>query len=176
MEPVRGGFLANPPLTIKNEMASINPEISPAAWALRWCADLDNAPVILSGMSAMEQVQENLKIFQMQKKLSAPEMEILYRAVAYLKNTKAVSCTTCGYCMDCPHGVDIPEIFALYNNYHLFSNEYRARVEYSDLLNFDKGANRCMKCGVCELQCPQKINIANKLDELNTFFTELMKQ
>jgi predicted aldo/keto reductase-like oxidoreductase len=175
MEPVRGGFLANPPLTIKNEMASINPAISPAAWALRWCADLENAPVILSGMNTMEQVRENLEIFQAPKKLSIVEKEMLCRATTHLKNIKAIPCTTCGYCMDCPHGVNIPEIFTLFNNYHLFNNEYRARVEYSDLASFGKGANCCTKCGACELQCPQKINIADKLDELNIFFIELLK-
>ena len=173
MEPVRGGFLANPPDEVKDLMAAEDPSVSPAGWALRWCMDLDNAPVILSGMSEQGQVDENLKIFEKERKLSDSEKAMFEKAVNCFKKVNAVGCTYCGYCMDCPHGVDIPGIFRIYNIHQIFKNNFRASSDYNDFMVRGRGFDKCTKCDVCAKQCPQNIAISEKLEELHEFLLKV---
>lgn len=169
MEPVRGGFLANPPAKVKELMASMDNKISPAAWAMRWCMDLENTPVILSGMGHIDQVIDNLETFKEARKLSSAEKEMFADAVDILKSVKSVPCTACNYCMDCPYGVDIPGIFSIYNIQQLFGNNFRANAEYKDFLELGKGVDKCVDCGKCAPLCPQDIDIPGKLKELHEF-------
>ncbi|MCL2421149.1 MAG: aldo/keto reductase, partial [Defluviitaleaceae bacterium] len=165
MEPVRGSFLAQPPQAALSEMEHFEGDkYTPAAWALRWCRDKSNAAVTISGMSNMAQVEENIRTFaQSPEKLTADEAAMLDRARDIMLSIKTIPCTYCRYCMDCPTGVDIPRIFEVYNQYKLFPNEFRAGIGYGPLVRDGKGFDRCVKCGVCSPQCPQKIDIPASL-------------
>jgi len=169
MEPVRGGYLAKPPETVSKLMDDYTGEkYSPAAWALRWCRDKDNVATTLSGMSSMAQVEENIKIFsESPKKLNAPEHTLLTRARDIMLNIKTIPCTYCGYCMECPYGVDIPRVFETYNQFKLFPNEFRAGVGYGKLVRDGKGFETCINCGICSPQCPQKIDIPTALAQVH---------
>jgi len=173
MEPVRGGFLAEPPPKVRELMESVDNKLSPAAWALRWCMDLKNTPVILSGMGQMEYVTENLETFKEEAKLSSVEKEMFANAVEVLKSVKSVPCTACNYCMDCPYGVDIPGVFSIYNIQQLFGNNFRASADYKDFLELGKAVDKCISCGICTPLCPQGIDIPEKLKELHEFLLKV---
>ena len=165
MEPVRGSFLANPPQAVLDEMQNFDGDkYSPAAWALRWCRDKANVAVTISGMSNMEQVEENIQTFaHSPQKLAEAEAAMLVRARDIMLAIKTIPCTYCGYCMDCPTGVSIPGLFEVYNQYKLFPNEFRAGIGYGKLVRDGKGVNQCVRCGVCLPLCPQKIDIPANL-------------
>ena len=169
MEPVRGQYLANPPQAVIDEMESFKGDkYSPAAWALRWCRDKSNTAVTISGMSNMEQLKENIQTFaQSPEKLTADEAALLDRARDIMLAIKTIPCTYCGYCMDCPAGVDIPHLFEVYNQYKLFPNEFRAGINYGKLVRDGKGFEHCTECGVCSPLCPQKIDIPKNLAVLS---------
>ncbi|MCL2188597.1 MAG: aldo/keto reductase [Defluviitaleaceae bacterium] len=170
MAPIRGKFLATPPKAAAAEMTKPDGgKTTPAAWALRWCMDKPNIAVTLSGMSTMQQVEENIATFALSPpKLSAEESAMLERARDIMLAIKTVSCTYCGYCMDCPTGVDIPRLFEVYNQYKLFPNEFRAGVGYGKLVRDGKGfEGRCTACNICSPQCPQNIDISNELAKLH---------
>ena len=165
MEPIRGSYLANPPQEALDELQNFEGEkYSPAAWALRWCRDKPNTTVTISGMSNMEQVEENIRTFaQSPEKLTEAESTMLARARDIMLSIKTIPCTYCGYCMDCPTGVDIPRVFEVYNQYKLFPNEFRAGIGYGKLVRDGKGFDRCTGCGVCSPLCPQNIDIPANL-------------
>jgi len=164
MEPVRGRFLAEPPL---EALDVLKEDYTPAGWALRWCRDKSNTAVTISGMSTMEQVEENIQTFaQSPDKLTADEAAMLERARDIMLGIKMIPCTYCGYCMDCPAGVDIPGIFEVYNQYKLFPNEFRAGIGYGQLVRNGKGDEHCTNCGICSPLCPQNIDIPARLAEV----------
>ena len=169
MEPVRGGFLANPPESALEVMQSFEGEkYSPAGWAIRWCRDKSNVVVTLSGMSNMAQVEENIQIFaEAPPKLTEAEKAMLSKARDIMLKIKTIPCTYCGYCMDCPKGVNIPRVFEVYNQYKLFPNEFRAGVNYGKLRRDGKGFPNCTNCGLCSPQCPQDIDIPASLEMLD---------
>lgn len=176
MEPVRGGFLATPPQPVLEELAKSDMDISPAAWALRWCMDKSNMKVILSGMSSMEQVEDNINTFSnMPEKLSPQEAAMLDTCRDIILNLKTVPCTACGYCMECPFGVNIPGVFRQYNFYKMFANEVRARADYSHFIKENHDASQCTKCGACSPMCPQNIKIPETLEEVHSTLSALFK-
>jgi len=161
MEPVRGKYLATPPEAAYEEMLNFEGEkYSPAGWALRWCRDKPNVTVTISGMSTMEQVEENIQTFsQSPERLTDAELAMITRARDIMLAIKTVPCTYCGYCMDCPAGVDIPKVFEVYNQFKLFPNEFRAGLGYGKLVREGNGFDRCIGCGICTPLCPQDIDI-----------------
>ena len=165
MEPVRGKYLAEPPLEVLEKMQNFEGDkYTPAGWALRWCRDKSNTAVTISGMSNMEQVKENILTFaQSPEKLTVDEAAMLAGARDIMLAVKTIPCTYCGYCMDCPAGVDIPHLFEVYNQYKLFPNEFRAGIGYGKLVRDGMGVENCNKCGVCSPLCPQKIDIPKNL-------------
>jgi len=164
MEPVRGRFLAEPP---QAALDVLQKDYSPAGWALRWCRDKSNNVVTISGMSTMEQVEENIQTFsQSPEKLTDAEIAMLSRARDIMLDIKMIPCTYCGYCVDCPAGVDIPGIFGTYNQFKLFPNEFRAGVDYGKIVRDGKGDDKCNNCGKCSPLCPQGIDIPAKLAEV----------
>ena len=120
MEPVKGGSLAAFADDITKEFRSLDPEASTASFALRWVGSLPNVKVILSGMSTIEQVEDNLKTFSDFKPLSEEEKQTIDRIVALINSRVQNGCTGCGYCMPCPAGVDIPGNFRVWNTYHMY--------------------------------------------------------
>ena len=122
MEPVKGGSLANFAEDITSRFRAMDAEASVASFALRYVGSFDNVKVILSGMSTMKQVEDNLKTFSSFKPLSERESEEIADIVKTLKSRVQNGCTGCRYCMPCPAGVDIPGCFAVWNNYHVYQN------------------------------------------------------
>ena len=169
MEPVRGRYLAEPPQDALEKMQKFEGDkYSPAGWALRWCRDKSNTTTTISGMSTMEQVEENIRTFaESPVNLTQAEANMLTSARDVMLAIKTIPCTYCGYCMDCPAGVNIPRLFEVYNQFKLFPNEFRAGIGYGKLVRDGKGFDRCTKCGVCSPQCPQKIDIPASLAALH---------
>lgn len=168
MEPVKGGTLANLPKEAQDLLLAYNPEATPASYALRFAAGLDNVMMVLSGMNTLEQVRENTRLMDNLKPLSEQEMNLLSEVVEIINRSMAVPCTSCGYCMEvCPKNIAIPGLFGLYNNYKIngnFSNMYYNRIV------FEKGkASDCIGCHQCEKNCPQHIAIPSELKHIAEF-------
>lgn len=168
MEPLRGGALANSvPDDIIKTWDQYGEKRSPAEWAFRWLADMPEVSVILSGVSNMQQLEDNLRIFTGARtnSLSAEEKKIISQVQNMYRDKIKVGCTSCNYCMPCPSGVAIPSIFRLYNTMYLFDKARENREHYKQLIAKEQDASRCIECGQCEAACPQGIEIINKLKE-----------
>ena len=182
MEPIRGGMLANPNPDARDLMKKAEPKASPSSWALRYVASLPNVMVILSGMSAMEHVQDNIRTLSNFKPLTDAERGILAQALVYIKGAPLIRCTGCHYCMPCPFGVDIPGNFAVYNdlvNEKLipyldqkgtpdYERRKRAFFNYYSKMEDKTLYDRCVKCGRCMRLCPQHIRIPQELQKIRT--------
>lgn len=173
MEPLRGGRLVTHlPDEVKKEFEGFDPKRSPAEWALRWVWNHPQVNVVLSGMSDKAQLEENIRIAcdARANALSQSEMAVFSRVKAVLLAKTKVPCTGCGYCMPCPHGVDIPECFSYYNEKYLM-NDRMAKFRYLRNLGGmsvkPSNASRCVACGKCESHCPQSIEIIKELKKVS---------
>lgn len=168
MEPVKGGTLANLPKEAADLLREFNPDASPASYALRFAASLDNVFMILSGMNTMEQVLDNTSVFDNLTPLNEDEKEILEKVIKIIEKSVEIPCTSSGYCMEvCPKNIPIPQLFGLYNNYKInnnFSNMYHNRIIY----NRGKSSD-CLNCHRCEKNCPQHIAIPDNLKKIAAF-------
>jgi predicted aldo/keto reductase-like oxidoreductase len=175
MEPLRGGGLTDKlPDGVSKAFAEHPVSRSPAEWSFRWLLDKPEIPLILSGVSTMEQLEENIRIFSEIKPgcMNQDDLDLIDRVVVEFDKVKKVDCTHCGYCLPCPSGVDIPEVFQFYNDSG--SETYRTHVKmiYQMLANEDnRRADRCTECGECEPLCPQSIPIIEKLKEAHAVLT-----
>lgn len=165
MEPVKGGTLANLPKEADRLLKDYDPYASCASYALRFAAGLPGVFMVLSGMSNLEQVRDNISIMDNPALLNNSEKELLSRIVDIINSRIAIPCTSCGYCMEvCPKNINIPGLFGLYNNYCIndnFSNMYHGR------LTMGRGrASDCIKCHRCEKNCPQHIKIPDNLEQV----------
>lgn len=169
MEPIKGGILANPIDDVKKILKDANPEVSYSSWALRFVNELDGLISILSGMSSIEQMEDNLKTMVNCKPLSEDEKKTIELAQKAINEFKAISCTACHYCTKgCPMNIPIPDIFTVYNR-KKDSPEFRTKREYVNV-TINKGkASDCIKCGQCESSCPQHLKIIELLDECKIF-------
>lgn len=176
MEPLRGGQLAtNIPQEVQEAFNGSDVKRSPAEWALRWVWNHPEVSVVLSGMNAMDQLLENLKIAEeaQPNSLRDAELNITNQAKSIFEKKLKIKCTGCGYCLPCPSGVDIPENFAKYNDYHLFgSPETKGAYQfhYDAFIMEDKRASSCIECGECEEHCPQNIPIIQKLKKVKELY------
>ena len=166
MEPVKGGSLAAFADDITGKFRALDPNASTASFALRWVGSLPNVKVILSGMSTMEQVEDNLKTFESFKPLSPEESKTIEDIVALIKGRVQNGCTGCRYCMPCPAGVDIPGNFRVWNTYHMYQNYNMVKGNWERGLGDEKQAKNCVKCGKCEKACPQKLHIREDLEKV----------
>lgn len=171
MEPMHGGMLARLPETAAGRIRRADVLRSPAEWAFRWCLSLPNAPLILSGMGEMAQVEENLRVFSEHKPLSGRELAMLADVREDILAVKAVPCTGCAYCMDCPSGVDIPAVMQIYNKFKLFDNPYALSREYGELKT--RSGKSCTKCGECLPKCPQSIEIPDWMGQIDEIVKSL---
>lgn len=165
MEPLRGGTLVNGlPPEAKKAFIEADPERSLVDWALHWLWKNPHVTVVLSGMSQLDHVKENLKLAsRLPRKEWTPADERVVRLVSsIIKGKKRVDCTACDYCMPCPEGVNIPRNFALYNDFHML-NDPAAKLRYQRLLSDISKASNCIQCGQCEPLCPQGIPIMAEL-------------
>ena len=165
MEPVKGGILADPIDTVKEIFDKENNGLSYASWALRYVASKDNLLAVLSGMSSLEQMEDNLSFMKDFKPLDEHEMDVIRQAQAAIEADKSIPCTACHYCTKgCPMGIPIPEIFNVQNR-KKGSPEFRTKREYAIVTN-DKGkASDCIQCGQCEAACPQHLPIIELLQD-----------
>ena len=163
MEPLMGGRLADPPKDIRETMESFPLRRSPAEWALQWLWDQPEVSVVLSGMSTMAQVEENLFAADRSRNedLSPAEMALIAEVREKYSTRIVIPCSKCNYCMPCPNGLNIPANFEFYNYAHLYENVGDARFRYEIFLKESERAGACIDCGVCEEICPQKIAISD---------------
>jgi predicted aldo/keto reductase-like oxidoreductase len=165
MEPIRGGQLAKePPPVVKALWASAPRHRTPAEWALQWVWNLPEVSLALSGMSTLEQVQQNVEYAERSGpgSLSDEELALIDRVRDAYRERMAVDCTGCRYCQPCPNGVDIPRILELYNDAFIYDDVERQRLQYA-WLDKDKRAEACTQCGECETRCPQMLAVAEWL-------------
>jgi len=165
MEPVKGGKLANPPQPVKDILLRANPNASFASWAIRFAAGLPNVMMVLSGMSNLEQMEDNLSVIRQLQPLTDEEQGVLKEANETLQQFGGIACTACHYCTPgCPMGIHIPEIFAVLNVYKMYGDLNEARNEYNWRPGGEK-ASSCIQCGQCENACPQHLPIISLLEE-----------
>lgn len=165
MEPVKGGSLAAFSTDITAKFRELDPDASTASFALRWVGSLPNVKVVLSGMSTMEQVEDNLKTFGDFKPLSEAEEAVIKEVAGILKGRVRNGCTGCRYCMPCPAGVDIPGSFGIWNNYHVYQNYNIVQWNWEEGIGSEHQPKNCIKCGKCEAACPQKLSIRQDLEK-----------
>ena len=166
MEPLRGGALSNIPVDVEKVFSRVDKDRSATNWALSWLFDKKEISTVLSGMSSMEQLKENIEIANAANVgcFSEEMRETVTKAyLAYEKRIK-VNCTDCKYCMPCPKGVDIPFNFTILNNDYKL--ETKNAWQYFTEENKLKNASNCIGCKVCEPKCPQKIQISEELKEM----------
>lgn len=169
MEPVKGGMLATPPASVEKVLRDAEPDSSPASWAIRFAADLEGLIVVLSGMSSVEQMKDNLSFMKDFNGLSDSERATLKKAQEELAKVPLVPCTTCNYCAKvCPMEIGISGSFTAMNYFTLYGDK-AAAVHQEDWLvsgHGKKPASACIKCGKCEAACPQHINIRAELEKV----------
>ena len=163
MEPVRGGKLASLPEPKLDKLHSVLPGVTAAEASFRWLMQFDSIKMILSGMSAMEQMEENVAVFEAGQPLTEEGCACLMEIAEELK--QEIPCTACRYCCDsCPMGLDIPDLINKYNQVR-FGGGFNVRMK-TDALPVDKLPSACINCGACVAVCPQKIAIPEELAKL----------
>lgn len=167
MEPLRGGGLAAAPKEVEALYQSFSTKRTPVEWAFRHLYNYPEISCILSGMTTMEQLKENIRLFSSQdavpNSMSAQEKELIQNVRLAYEQRKGMPCTGCEYCMPCPAGVSIPRIFSLYNNGVMFEQYDASRRRYFFLSQTNNTAENCVECGNCVAHCPQYIDIPEQL-------------
>jgi predicted aldo/keto reductase-like oxidoreductase len=173
MEPIKGGKLAvTPPKDVQIIWDNAKMKRKPAEWALQWVWNLPEVSVVLSGMSEMKHVEENVEYADRSEPglLSEEELTLIEEAKQAYLNLGFVGCTACQYCMPCPSGVAIPEIFGLYNEYYLSGQNAEIKQKYWEVITPKTHSNNCISCGICEEQCPQELPIRKFMSETTRMF------
>ena len=173
MEPLKGGVIVNLPDEIKNDFNEFNPDKSIASFAVRFCASLEHVKIVLSGMSKMSDLDDNISTYENFEPLSDGEREFLERMALKLRESLAVPCSECGYCIDhCPETIPISEYFNLYNTSKNQPESNIYRLYYDKLGDEKVPASDCTYCEECIEYCTQKINIPEELEKVCEHFEE----
>ena len=166
MEPIKGGKLAEPVSEIKQIFNQVNKDASYASWAVRYAASLDGIITVLSGMSNIEQMADNLSYMKDFKPLDEEEQEAIRKAQEIINGDKSIPCTACHYCTaGCPMNIQIPEIFSARNKQLIWGKLDEGKADYESVTAEDNKASSCIACGQCETVCPQQIKVIEKLEE-----------
>lgn len=175
MEPLRGGKLAvqDPPAQVAEAFSQSQRDWTMAEWALQWLWDQPEVSLLLSGMSTMEQVEQNLRSASRSGvgSLSEDDHATVSRVQQAWSGLAPVACTNCEYCMPCPNGVQIPRIFKLYNESVMYDRQGRGQNAYQNEFKDDQRADMCVECGQCEELCPQSIQIIQQLKDAHAYLT-----
>ncbi len=188
MEPLLGGRLSKVPDHIVGRLKQRSPESSVASWAFRFAGTPELILTVLSGMSYMEHLQDNIRTYSPLKPLTEEEKEFLYETGRLLKEYPTIPCNDCKYCMPCPYGIDLPAILLHYNKCVNEGNipedqqdENYRQARRAFLVGYDRSvpklrqANHCIGCDQCSKHCPQRINIPRQLHRIDRFVEELKK-
>lgn len=189
MEPLLGGRLAKLPDVIAEKMKEREPQMSIASWAFRFCGSYPNILTVLSGMSSMDPLIENVETFSHFKPLNDEEKAFLMEMANLMEDYPTVPCNACSYCMPCPYGIDIPTIFRHYND-HVNSGEiaqsceqdHFQRLKRRYLVSYDRAvetvrqADHCIGCGQCRPKCPQSIDIPRALRHIDRYVEKLKRE
>ncbi|MBP5798022.1 MAG: aldo/keto reductase [Bacteroidales bacterium] len=187
MEPLLGGRLANQPDFIAKQMKEREPESPLARWAFRYAGTPEGILVVLSGMTYMEHLVQNVATFSPLRPITPEEDEFLMKVAEEIVELKTVPCTACNYCMPCPYGLNIPTIFAHYNDCITEGNmpagnpeaeEYRRNrraflLGYDRKLPYERQASHCIGCNQCSPHCPQNIDIPKELHRIDDYVEHL---
>lgn len=166
MEPVKGGALADPLPKVKEVFDAADTKASYASWAIRYAASLHGIITVLSGMSSLEQMNDNLSYMKDFQPLSAQELEVIHKAQEAMNEDNSIPCTACHYCTDgCPKQIPIPEIFTVSNRSKIYPSWDKGKNEYKIATTNRGKASDCIACGQCEAACPQQLSIINLLQE-----------
>lgn len=166
MEPIKGGTLANPPEAVADVFKAANPDASLASWAVRFAASLDGVITVLSGMSTLDQMKDNVSYMENFKRLDDSERATVEEARKVLAGIPIIPCTVCDYCAKvCPQNIGISGSFTAYNILTLYKDKTFADGQYNWLVKVHgkNNAGQCVKCGACERVCPQHIPIRANL-------------
>ena len=174
MEPVKGGNLASLPDPVAAPMKALHPDWSLSSWAIKYVATLKNVFMVLSGMSSLEQLDDNTSYMQNFVPLNDTELDILKEAAIQINKYIAIPCTGCSYCTDgCPKKIAIPKYFSMYNHDNEIVKGWGwkdAKEEYNDLSSKFGKASECIGCKQCERICPQHLPIVNYLEDVAKHF------
>ena len=171
MEPVKGGTLANPPKAVRKLFDAYHPDMSYASWAIRFVASLDGIITVLSGMSNIAQMEDNLSYMRDFKPLNDEEQKIIQQAQRILGPSATIPCTACHYCMEgCPAGIRIPDIFAAMNKEIGNGQTEEAEAAYAKAVSEGASASACIACGQCENACPQHLTVIEYLRQAAEMF------
>ncbi|MDR1321921.1 MAG: aldo/keto reductase [Gracilibacteraceae bacterium] len=171
MEPVKGGLLSTLTPPAAAILSEADPQVSPASWALRFAASLDNVITVLSGMSNTRQMEDNLAVMADFRPLAAAEYAVIEKVKEALNAVESVPCTNCAYCLTgCPQGIAIPDIFGLLNQYLMFDSLEPAKSFYGMYTRGGGAAGTCSECAQCESVCPQGIGIIQELKRAAAIF------
>lgn len=189
MEPLRGGRLSNMPAALSDMLKSREPNLSIASWAFRFVGSFPRVMCVLSGMTYMEHLEDNLATYRHFKPVSEEEKALLEEVAELMEAYPLVRCTDCKYCMPCPYGIDIPGIFKFYNDNvnagtYIQSKEQegyaRARrkylLEYNEAIPTVRQADHCISCGKCSRNCPQRIAIPRELRRIDEYIENLKQE
>ncbi len=188
MEPLLGGRLSDLPDVLANSLRQRTPERSVASWAFRFAGTFPNILTVLSGMTYMEHLQDNLRTYCPLEPCSDKEIDLLMNVADMYLKYPIIPCTSCQYCMPCPYGIDIPTNFSFYNKCvnegtiveDKQSAEYRKSrrrflIEYNRQLEADRQTEHCIGCRQCVSHCPQKIDIPARLNDINAIVERLRR-
>jgi len=175
MEPVKGGTLAKVPEAAEKMLKNAEPNLSVASWAIRFAASLDNVMMVLSGMSSVEQMADNLSYMENFKPLTEDEIALTRKAAQIINSQIAIPCTGCAYCTEgCPMKIAIPQYFSLYNEdmrEDLEEKGWTVNItNYRNLTDKFGRAAECIACGQCEAVCPQHLPIIEKLKDVSAHY------
>ncbi len=168
MEPLLGGRLARPPKDV-SVLLDDGSGRSAAGWGLEWLWDQPEVSVVLSGMSTMQQVEDNIVAAERSGvgKFNQKEHEVIELVRKKYNERTVIPCTGCSYCIPCPNNVDIPRNFSMYNDAVSYDDIDGARVSYNNFFNEANRAEKCVGCGICEGKCPQHIPIIDWLQKVS---------
>jgi len=172
MEPIRGGRLVDPPQQVQDVWEQSETLRTPADWALQWLWNQPEVSVVLSGMSEMQHVVENVTSANKSgiHSLLEAELNTVTRVRGEYENLGLIPCTRCGYCVPCPEDVDIPRILNIYNDSIMYDKHEYAKADYSNWVPVKNRANLCVACGECEEKCPQGIPISDWMVKIDQIF------